>query len=184
MVAWADAEVVGGRGINVQLRRDAGTLQGQVHDHAVIGGTDDVVPAVRQKDRGRPGRDAQPGSEFVLVLGLQVARVGQNGEVRPATGLVDVVDRLVGSLLEARRRGDGQMAARRETDHADLLRIDAPLRALLRTRLTARWASWSGRRAGSPLASSGRRGTRYLRMMPVTPSEFSQAATSSPSSCQ
>ena len=56
--------------------------------------------------------------------------------------------------------------------------------ALPRTRLTARWASWSGRRAGSPFGSSGRRGTRYFRMTPVTPSELSQAATSSPSSSQ
>ena len=36
-------------------------------------------------------------------------------------------------------------------------------------------------RAASELPFGRRRGTRYLRMMPVTPSELSQAATSSPS---
>ena len=85
---------------------------------------------MHEEDRRRAGRDAQAGSEFILVLGLQVARIGRDGEVRPAADLVDVVDRLVGSLLEARRRGDGQMAARREADHADALRIDAPLLGL------------------------------------------------------
>src|SRR5207237_5823901 len=44
-----------------------------------------------------------------------------------AADLVDVVDRLVGSLLEARCRGDRQMTACREADHADALWINAPL---------------------------------------------------------
>src|SRR5262249_6726284 len=36
MVARTDAEVVGGGGIDVQFRRDAGSLQGQVRKHAVL----------------------------------------------------------------------------------------------------------------------------------------------------
>jgi hypothetical protein len=52
MVASADAEVVGGCCIDVQLRWDAGPLQGQVRHHAVIGVADDIVTTVRQKDRG------------------------------------------------------------------------------------------------------------------------------------
>ena len=56
--------------------------------------------------------------------------------------------------------------------------------ARLRTRRTARWASSCGPSGGSPLTSPGRRGQRYLRMMPVMPCAFSHAATSSPSSSQ
>ena len=107
LVAAADTEVVGSPRINVQLRRDAGALQGLVHDDAMIRVANDIVTAVRQKNRGRPSRDAQARSKLVLVLGLQVARIGQDGEVRPAADLVDVIDRLVGSLFEARRRRDG-----------------------------------------------------------------------------
>ena len=71
MVAGADAEVVGGARVDVQLRRDAGALQGQVHEHAVLGGADDVVPAVRQEDRRRPLRDVQPGASSSLSLAFR-----------------------------------------------------------------------------------------------------------------
>ena len=35
-------------------------------------------PAMRQEDRRRPGRDAQTGREFILVLGLEVAWIDQD----------------------------------------------------------------------------------------------------------
>ncbi len=127
MIALADAEVVGGRRIDVQLRRDAGLPQRKVHQHAVLRRADDIGPAVREKYRRRSGRDTQAGSDLVLVLRLQVARIDSNGEVGPATDFVHVINRLVGSPVEARRRRNCQMAAGRETHHADLLRIDAPL---------------------------------------------------------
>ena len=129
MVAWPHTEVVGGRGIDVQLRRDAGALQGQVRDHAVIGAADDIVPAVRQKDRGRLSRDPQPRREILLVLGLQIARIAQDGEIGPATDFVGVVDRFIRPLLETGGRRQRQVAARRETDDADPLRVDSPLPA-------------------------------------------------------
>jgi hypothetical protein len=110
MVAGPDAEVVGCPRVDVQLRRDAGALQRGVQDYTVFGITDKVGPAMRKKYRGRFSRDAQAGREFILVLVLEVARIGQDGEVRPAADLVDVVDRLVGSLGETRGRRDRQMA--------------------------------------------------------------------------
>src|ERR1035437_9124084 len=41
MVAGADAEIMGGRGINVQLRRHAGLLESEVHQDTMLGRTDD-----------------------------------------------------------------------------------------------------------------------------------------------
>ena len=73
MLTLADAEVMGGCCIDVQLGRDAGFLQRKVHQHAVLRRTDDIVPAVREKKRRRSGRDTQAGSDFVLVFCLQVA---------------------------------------------------------------------------------------------------------------
>src|SRR5262249_39738247 len=123
----AHAEVVGGPRIDVQLRRDTGALQRLVHDHAMARVADDVGPAVDEEDRRRLRWNAQAGSEFVLFLGLQVARIDPDGGVRAAADLVDVVDWLVGSLLEARCGGDCRVAPRREADHADSFRVDAPL---------------------------------------------------------
>src|SRR5438309_9603475 len=123
MVAGADAEVVGGAGIDMQLGRDAGLPQRQIHDHAMLRGTDDIFSAMSEKDRRRPGWYVQPGRQFVLVLGLQVARINDNGEVRPTTDLIDVVNWFVDSFFKAGGRGDGQMAARRETANTDMLGI-------------------------------------------------------------
>src|SRR5439155_14824291 len=127
MIAGPDAEVVGGAGIDVQLCRDAGLPQRQIHDYAMLRGTDNVGSAVREKDWGRLGWDVQAWRQLVLVLGLQVARINHNGEVRPTTDFVDIVDRFIGSLLKAGGRGDGQMAARRETANTNALWIDAPI---------------------------------------------------------
>ena len=127
MVARADAKVMSGRRIDVQLRRDASFLQRKIHQHTVFRRADDVGSSVHQKNRGRSGRDAQAGSYLILVLCLQVARIDSNGEVGPATDLVHLIDRLVRSLLETGGRRNRQMAAGREAHDADLLRMDAPL---------------------------------------------------------
>src|SRR5712691_2050549 len=127
MLTGADREVVGGICINVQLRRHAGSLQRPVHDDAVLGIADEIGPAMRQKDWRRPGRDTQAGSELILVLGLQIAGIGGDSEVRPAADLIDGVNRLVSALLEACRCRNRQMPAGRETDHADTIGSNAPL---------------------------------------------------------
>src|SRR5207249_938655 len=69
---------------------------------------------------------AKARSEFVLILRLEVTRIDRNGEVRPATDFIHVIDRLVGPLFEACRRCDRQMAARRKTHDPDSLGMDAP----------------------------------------------------------
>jgi len=127
MIARSDAEVMGGRSIDVQLRRDAGFLQRKVHQHTVLRGADDIVPAVREEDWGRSDRDMQAGSDLIFVLRFQVARIDPNGEVGPATGFVHFIDWLIRSPVEARCCRNSQMTTSRETHHADLLRIDAPL---------------------------------------------------------
>ena len=50
VVTRADAEVMGGSRIDVQLRRDAGFLQRKVHQHTVLRRTDDISPAVADSD--------------------------------------------------------------------------------------------------------------------------------------
>ena len=127
MVTRADSEVMGGRRIDVQLRRDSDFLQRKVHQHAVLRRADDIIPTVREEDRRRSGRDAQAGSDLVFVLRLQIARIDSNSKVRPATDCIHIIDGFVGSLLETRRHRNRQMAARRETHDADLLWLNAPL---------------------------------------------------------
>src|SRR5947199_210724 len=61
------------RRIDVQLRWNAGSLQSEVHEHALLRAADDIVPAVHEEDRGCPGRDAEARSELILVLRLQIA---------------------------------------------------------------------------------------------------------------
>src|SRR5262245_36522225 len=91
---------------------------------------DQVLAAVHEEDRRGARRNTQALGELVLLLRLEIPRVREDREVRPATDFVDVVLRLIGSLLEARRRGDREMAARGEADHADALGIDAPVARL------------------------------------------------------
>ena len=173
MIAGPDTEVMGGSCVDVQFRRNAGSLECEIHQHTVLGRADVIGPAVREEDRRCSRRDVQAGGEFVLVFSLQVARIDGDGEVRPASGFVRVIERFVGPPFEVRRGGNRQVATRRETDDADSLGVKTPLRGP------------ATHEAEGPLwGSSSRRGTRYLRMMPVTPIELSQAATSSPSSSQ
>jgi hypothetical protein len=75
LVAFSDTEVVGGVCIYVQLSRDTSSLEREVHDHAVLRRADDVVPTMHKGYRGRPGRNVEARSEFILVLRLQVAGI-------------------------------------------------------------------------------------------------------------
>src|SRR5713101_5955916 len=90
---------------------------------------------MHKKDRGRLHRNPNVGREDTFVylhargmLFDQIARIDRDREVRPATYLVDLVDRLVGALVEVGRRRHGQVAARREAEDADSVRVDPPLR--------------------------------------------------------
>src|SRR5438552_17932374 len=118
---------MGGPGVNMQVRRDAGPLQGQVQDDAVLGTADDIVPAMGEKHWRRPGWNMQTGSKLIAVLGLEVARIDHDGKVRPAAGLIDVIDGFVSAFAEARRRRYGEMAACGKADNADSVLSDAPI---------------------------------------------------------
>src|SRR5688572_2922667 len=121
MLAFANAEVVGGGGVDVQFGGNAGSLEGQVHDDASLGRADDVVAAVHEENRWSAGRDAEARCELVGVFGLEIARIDGNGEVRPATDFVNAVDGFVRSLVEVCGRRDSEMAPGREADDADLV---------------------------------------------------------------
>src|SRR5205823_14944383 len=97
LVALANTEIMRGRGIDVQLRGDPGALQGQVHQQAVLRRADDVLTAVRQEDWRGIGWNADPSSQFILVFGLKVARINGNGEVGPATDVVNLIDPFIRS---------------------------------------------------------------------------------------
>src|SRR5439155_14574165 len=58
----------------------------------------------------------------------QIARIAQDGEIGPAAYFVDGVDRFICPLLESGGRRQREMAARREADHPDPLRVDSPFR--------------------------------------------------------
>src|SRR5579884_881839 len=118
---------MGSARINVQLRLDAGTLQSAIHEYAVFGRADDVGPAVREENGRRVRRESQAGSQLLLVLGFEIAGIDRDREVRPAAYFVNLVDWLIGSLLETCGRGNRQMAARGETDNANAFGIDVPL---------------------------------------------------------
>ena len=78
MVAWADTEVVRGSGIDVQLRRDAGLLQGQVCQDAVRGAADDISAAVHEKYGGPfpPPQYPPPLSPPSTVLQKEMSSCG------------------------------------------------------------------------------------------------------------
>ena len=107
MVAGPDTEVVSRCGVDMQLRCDAGMLQRQICYDAVLGRADDVCAAMREKNWRRAARNRQAGSKFILVLRLQIARIDNDREVRPAARPVDSIDGRIRSLLEARRRREG-----------------------------------------------------------------------------
>src|SRR5439155_24981376 len=119
VIHLADAEAVSAGGVDVQLGRHAGPLHGQVHGDAVVDGADGVVAGVDEEQRGRRGGHADGRRQLVPVLDLEVARVEHDGEVRPAADLVDVVDRVVGPLLEVGGGGPDEVSAGGEADHAD-----------------------------------------------------------------
>jgi hypothetical protein len=89
MAGLADAEIVRGSCINVQLRRHASSLQGQVHEHAMIRTANNVIASVCEKNWRRPGWNVQARRDFIFVLGFQVARINQDSEVGAAADLVD-----------------------------------------------------------------------------------------------
>ena len=71
MVAGANPEVVGGCGINMQLRGNTRPLQGQIRHHAVTGVADDVVSAVPRKIGGVPAGMRRPGASSSLSLAFR-----------------------------------------------------------------------------------------------------------------
>src|SRR5207248_7801353 len=79
MVVFADAEVVGAPGVYMHLCRRTRPLQGEIHQHAVLGWADNVFAAMREEDRRSAARNAKAGSEFILILGLQVTGIDRNG---------------------------------------------------------------------------------------------------------
>src|SRR5262249_19791591 len=85
---------------------------------------------MRQKYGGHPSWHVEAGRQGVVLFRLQVARIDRNGEIGPATHLVNVIDRLIGALVEVRRGGNCEMASRRKADDADALRVDAPFLGL------------------------------------------------------
>src|SRR5262249_32631821 len=124
-VAAADAEGVSGFGIDVEFSGDAGSAEGQITQHAVVGRTYEVGAAVRQEHRRGSGGDHQSGGEFIFIFWFEVARINEDRKIRPATDVVDIVDVRIAALLETRGRGYGQVASGGETDDADAVGIDS-----------------------------------------------------------
>ena len=58
-----------------------------------------VVRCVGQQDRRRIGRDAETRPDLILALGLEVARVAEDGEVGPGNEREKVVMSLIGPTM-------------------------------------------------------------------------------------
>src|ERR1041385_575169 len=99
MLTGANPEIMSSGGVDVQFGGDAGLLQGEVHQDTVFRATDKVVPTMSEEDWGSLGRNAEAGGQFVLVLRLEIAWIGENGEIGPAADQVDVIDWLVGAVV-------------------------------------------------------------------------------------
>jgi hypothetical protein len=88
----------------MQLGRNTGALQGQVRDRAMlrVGASVAflVVGGMGQKDGRCIGRDAEIRPDFILVFGLQIARIAQDSEIGPATDFVDGIDWFIRPLIE------------------------------------------------------------------------------------
>ena len=106
-----------GAGVNVQFSRDAGARRARYMTTLCSAGLTGSAPPCAKKTGGVPAGMRRLAASSSLSR-LRVARIDRNGEVRPATHLVDVVDRLIGPLVEARRGRDREMAPRREADDA------------------------------------------------------------------
>src|SRR2546430_992940 len=98
--ALSHTGISGGPGIDLQLRGDPGALQGQVHQQAVLRRADDVLTPVCQEDWRGVGWNADPSGQFILIFGLKVARINGNGEVGPATDVVNLIDPFIRSPIE------------------------------------------------------------------------------------
>src|SRR5262249_9582468 len=64
------------------------------------------------------------------ILDLEITGISHDAEVWPATDLVHGIDRLIRPLLEVGTGRSDKMAACREADHTDAIRIDSPFRGL------------------------------------------------------
>src|SRR2546423_11576673 len=90
-VAFAHAKAVRRGSIDVQFRRNAGPLERQIHEDAMLGWADDIVATVDQKNGGRVLRDAEAGRQLVLVLGFQISRIHGDGEIGTTTYFVNFI---------------------------------------------------------------------------------------------
>jgi len=89
------------------------------------------------------GATARIGATHILRVGIsnnppwavvddgQISGIDQNCKIRPATFPVGLINRIVGAFIEAVAYFGSQVAARREPENADPLRIDAPFLRML-----------------------------------------------------
>src|SRR5258705_14009933 len=105
-----------GVGVNVQLSRHASPLQREVHEYAILRRTDDILAPVHEEKWRRIRWDMKARGKFLLILRFEIAGIDRNRQVRSATDFVNVIDGVVGSLVEARRGRRHQMPTRRKTN--------------------------------------------------------------------
>ena len=82
---------MGGPCIDVQLSGNAGSSEREVHEHTVLRRADDVVPAMHKEYRRGSLWNAQAGSQFIFVLGLEIPGIDRNREVGSATAFVHLI---------------------------------------------------------------------------------------------
>src|SRR5262249_55603843 len=81
-------ETVSTRRIDMQLGGNTVAFESKIHARAVVRFVR-IVIGVGEERRRALLADADLRGEFLLVLGEQIGRINQHGEVRPAANLVD-----------------------------------------------------------------------------------------------
>ncbi len=114
-------------GINVQLCRDLGILQGKEINNGVFY-MDWIILSLHQESRRSLIGGMNVGiRRVVLVREGKIAGIDDDGKVGAATELVCRVQRIVKSLVEVSAQGGGKMRAGGEAQDSDAVWIDVPL---------------------------------------------------------
>src|ERR1700677_2301576 len=117
-------------GINVQLRRDLGILQGKEIDNGILYMNWIVLCLHQERRRSLIGWMNVGIGRVVLVREGKIAGIDDDRKVGAATKLVCRVQRIVKPLVEVSAQGGGKVRAGGEAQDSYAVWIDVPLRGV------------------------------------------------------
>src|SRR5262249_52926872 len=131
LVRWTQAVSMTALSISVELGGNTRLFQSQKILDSVLH-VDTVVLCLYEKSLRCGGSHRNVRIELEVLFGeRQISRINDQCEVRTAAQLIRTVDGRIQALLVMRAQCRRQVAACGESQHADALRIDVPLRSML-----------------------------------------------------